>query len=159
MLYFWKANGPGHQKWYSGLSNTQIHKYKYANTQIQHVRKCRKYPHTYIFETPTIPGHQKWYSGLSNTQMHKYKDTNTKIQPPINLVKKAAPENYEILSFFLPLGLSACDCLFDPRNCFWHLWYWASTINGICQKGPLQFIGSLGHYFTPGFVTTIFTEN
>ena len=32
---------------------------------------------------------------------------------------------------------------------YWHLWYWVPTINWIGQKGPLQFIGSLGHYFTP----------
>ena len=33
---------------------------------------------------------------------------------------------------------------------YWHLWYWVPTINWIGQKGPLQFIDSLGHYFTPG---------
>jgi len=32
---------------------------------------------------------------------------------------------------------------------YWHLWYWVPTINWTGQKGPLQFIGSLGHYFTP----------
>ena len=32
---------------------------------------------------------------------------------------------------------------------YWHLWYWIPTINWIGQKGPLQFIDSLGHYFTP----------
>ena len=33
---------------------------------------------------------------------------------------------------------------------YWHLWYWVSTINWIGRKGHLQFIGFLGHYFTPG---------
>ena len=33
---------------------------------------------------------------------------------------------------------------------YWHLWNWVPTINWIGQKGCLQFIGSLGHYFTPG---------
>ena len=32
---------------------------------------------------------------------------------------------------------------------YWHLWNWVPTINWIGQKGCLQFIGSLGHYFTP----------
>ena len=45
--------------------------------------------------------------------------------------------------------VSACNCLFDSRNCLLHLWYQASTINWIGQKGPLQIIGSSGHYFTP----------
>ena len=49
-------------------------------------------------------------------------------------------------------GFSACNCLFDPRNCLLHLWYWVSTINWIGQKGPMQFIGSLGHYFTPAHI-------
>ena len=36
---------------------------------------------------------------------------------------------------------------------YWHLWYWVSTINWIGRKGHLQFIGFLGHYFTPdGFI-------
>ena len=35
---------------------------------------------------------------------------------------------------------------------YWHLWYWVPTINWIGQKGPLQFIGSLGHYFTPAHI-------
>ena len=55
-----------------------------------------------------------------------------------------------LLSTKLGTGFSACNCLFDSRNCLLHLWYWASTINWIGQKGPLQFIRSLGHYFTPG---------
>ena len=49
----------------------------------------------------------------------------------------------------LGTGFSACNCLFDSRNCLLHLWYQASTINWIGQKGPLQIIGSSGHYFTP----------
>ena len=34
---------------------------------------------------------------------------------------------------------------------YWHLWYWVSTINWIGRKGHLQFIGFLGHYFTPAY--------
>ena len=34
---------------------------------------------------------------------------------------------------------------------YWHLWNWVPTINWIGQKGCLQFIGSLGHYFTPAW--------
>ena len=32
----------------------------------------------------------------------------------------------------------------------WRLWFWVSTIKWIGRKGHLQFIGFLGHYFTPG---------
>ena len=32
---------------------------------------------------------------------------------------------------------------------YWHLWYWVPSINWIGQKGHLQFIGSVGHFFTP----------
>ena len=39
----------GHQKWYSHVSNTQIQKYKYTNTQIQHMIKCQKDPACGIF--------------------------------------------------------------------------------------------------------------
>ena len=49
----------------------------------------------------------------------------------------------------LGTGFSACNCLFDSRNCLLHLWYWVSTINWIGQKGHLQFIGSGRHYFAP----------
>ena len=63
----------GHQKWYSGLSNTQIQICKYTNT-------AGNTQHTYIFEKPTIHGHQKWYSGLSNAQIQRHKYTNTKTQ-------------------------------------------------------------------------------
>ena len=62
---FEKPMIPGHQKWYSGLSNTQIHKYKDTNTQI-HCDEVPEIPNMcYIFEKPGVQGHQKWYSGLS----------------------------------------------------------------------------------------------
>ena len=43
--------------------------------------------------------------------------------------------------FVTKLGLKNCNCLLV-------LWYWVPTINWIGQKGRLQFIGSLRHYFT-----------
>ena len=50
-----------HQKWYSGLSNTQIH--------------CDEVPEIpnicYIFEKQGVQGHQKWYSGMSKIQIHR----------------------------------------------------------------------------------------
>ena len=58
--------------------------------------------------------------------------------------------NFYFRKTSLGTGFSACNCLFDSRNCLLHLWYWASTINWIGQNGPLQFIDSWGHYFTPG---------
>ena len=39
----------GHQNWYSQLSNTQIHKYTYTNTQIQLMTKCQEYQTYAIF--------------------------------------------------------------------------------------------------------------
>ena len=33
-----------YEKWYSCVSNAQIQKYKYTNTQIQHMTKCQKDP-------------------------------------------------------------------------------------------------------------------
>ena len=71
----------------------------------------------------------------------------------INMVVRDG--NFYFIKTSLGTGFSACDCLFDSRNCFWHLWNWASTINGIGHKGPLQFIGSLGHYFTPGNLQSV----
>ena len=42
------------------FANIQIHKYRYTNTQIQHLRKGQKYPiYANIFEKPMIQGHQK----------------------------------------------------------------------------------------------------
>ena len=56
---FEKPRVQGHQTWYSGLSNTHIHKYKCTNTQIQihkntntqiqHMTKWQKYPTYAIF--------------------------------------------------------------------------------------------------------------
>ena len=82
----------GHQKWYSGLSNTQIHKYKYANTQIQHVRKCRKYPTYLYFWKANDTRTSKmifWTVKYTNTktQMHKYTDE----VPGVNFQKAKDP--------------------------------------------------------------------
>ena len=44
---------------------------------------------------------------------------------------------------------SACNCLFVSRNCLLTSQVRVTTINWIGQKGHLQFIVSLGHYFTP----------
>ena len=57
--------------------------------------------------------------------------------------------NFYFKKTSLGTGFSACNCLLDSRNCLLVLWYWVPTINWIGQKGRLQFIGSLGHYFTP----------
>ena len=65
----------------------------------------------------------------------------------INMV--AEDGNFYFRKTSLGTGFSACNCLFDSRNCLLHLWYWASTINWIGQNGPLQFFDSWGHYFTP----------
>ena len=95
----------GYQKLYFHVSNTQIQKYKYANTQIH------KYTNTaydevperpnmwYIFEKRIVQGYQKWYSHVSNAQIHKYKYTNTQIQHMMKYQKDP------ICGIFLKRGL------------------------------------------------------
>ena len=46
---FWKLLVQGYLNWYSQVSHTKIHKYKYTNTQIQRITKCRKDPTNGIF--------------------------------------------------------------------------------------------------------------
>ena len=68
-----------------------------------------------------------------------------------NKINRAARDgNFYFRKTSLCTGFGACDCLFESRCCFQHFWNWVTTINWIGQKGSLQFIGSLGHYFTPG---------
>jgi len=70
------------------------------------------------------------------------------LETEINTVARDGNFHFKIAS--LGTDFSACNCLLDSRNCLLVLWYWVPTINWIGQKGRLQFIGSLGHYFTPG---------
>ena len=63
----------GYQKLYSYLSNAQIHKYKYTNTQIQHMMKYQKDPICGIFLKKGLLKGIKY-------QMRNYKNTNTQIQ-------------------------------------------------------------------------------
>ena len=68
---FEKPRVQGHQKWYSGLSDTQIHKYKFTNTQIQLRWKLRI---DLIFEKVMVRGPQKsstmalWHYGTMALQ-------------------------------------------------------------------------------------------
>merc|ERR1711989_23259 len=68
----------GYQKLYSYLSNAQIHKYKYTNTQIQHMMKYQKDPICGIFLKRGL------FKGIKNItpmcQTCKYTNTNTQIQ-------------------------------------------------------------------------------
>ena len=50
----------GHQNWYSQLSNTQIHKYTYTNTQIQLMTKCQEY------QTYAIFLNSVWFKDVKN---------------------------------------------------------------------------------------------
>ena len=50
----------GCQKWYSGLSDTQIHKYKFTNTQIQYMTKWQKYSTCAIFLN------SRWFKDVRN---------------------------------------------------------------------------------------------
>ena len=46
---FWKLLVPGYQNWYYQVSHTKIHKYKYTNTQIQHINSAVKTHHVAYF--------------------------------------------------------------------------------------------------------------
>ena len=76
----------GPQKQCSQVSDVQIHKYKYTNTQIHKYTntvlvKVADWPNMcYIFETVMIQGPQEQCSQVSDVQIHKYKYTNTQIQ-------------------------------------------------------------------------------
>ena len=56
-----------YQKLYANVSNTQIQKYKYTNTQIQHMPERPNM--WYIFEKRIVQGYQKLYSHVSNAQI------------------------------------------------------------------------------------------
>ena len=65
----------GYQKLYFHVSNTHIQKFKYTNTQIQHMTKFQKDPICGIFLK------RRLFKGIKNyipmCQTHKYKNTNT----------------------------------------------------------------------------------
>ena len=46
---FWKLLVQGYQNWYYQVSHAQIHKYKYTNTQIQHINSAIKTHHVAYF--------------------------------------------------------------------------------------------------------------
>ena len=54
----------GHQNWYSQLSNIQIHKYTYTNTQKQLMTKCQEY------QTYAIFLNSCWFKDVKNPIRH-----------------------------------------------------------------------------------------
>ena len=60
--------------------NAQIHKYKYINTQIQHMMKCQKDPPSGIFFKTGLFKDIKNDIPMCPTQKYKYKYTNKHIQ-------------------------------------------------------------------------------
>merc|ERR1712208_277274 len=72
----------GYQKLYSHVPNAQIQKYKYTNTQIQHITKYQKDPTCGIFLKRGL------FRGIKNDihmcQTRKYKNTNTQIHKYTN---------------------------------------------------------------------------
>ena len=76
----------GPQKQCSRVSDLQIHKYKYTNTQIHKyantalVKVADRHDMCYIFEKVMVRGPQKQCSWVSDLQIHKYKYTNMQIQ-------------------------------------------------------------------------------
>merc|ERR1719300_1531781 len=71
------------QKWYSRVSKAQIQKYKYTNTQIQHMMNCQKDPTCGIFLKRGLCKDVKNY--IPMCQKHKY--INTQIQHMMNCKK------------------------------------------------------------------------
>ena len=69
-------------------AHVQIHKYKFTNTQIQPVMKCRKYPTCVIFLKSQ--GSKDIKHDILNCQIHKYKCTNTNAQIHKYKFKKAS---------------------------------------------------------------------
>ena len=63
---FWKILVQGYQIRYYQVSHTQIHKYKYTNTQIQHITKCQKDPTCGIFMKSGLIRGIKNYSRISS---------------------------------------------------------------------------------------------
>ena len=74
---FWKLLVQGYQNWYYQVSHAQIHKYKYTNTQIQHMTKCQKDPTCGIFLKRGLFIDIK--NDVHMCQTRKYKNTNTQI--------------------------------------------------------------------------------
>ena len=88
----------GYQKWYSHGSNAQIHKYKYTNTQIQHMMKYQKDPICGIFLKRGLFRGIKNYIPICRTR--KYTNTNTEIHKYTNTAYDEVPERPNMWYFF-----------------------------------------------------------
>ena len=77
LYIFWKLLVQGYQNWYYQVSHAQIHKYKYTNTQIQHMTKCQKDSTCGIFLDRGLFKDIKNHIPMCWT--HKYKNTNTQL--------------------------------------------------------------------------------
>ena len=71
------------------MSHAQIHKYKYTNTQIQHMTKCQKDPTCGIFLKRGLFKDIKNHIPMCRT--HKYKNTNTQIHKYTNTAYDEVP--------------------------------------------------------------------
>merc|ERR1712110_434354 len=80
----------GYQKSYSHVSNAQIQKYKYTNTQVQHMMKCQKDPTCGIFLKRGLFKDIKNHIPMCRT--HKYKNPNTQIHKYTNTAYDKVPE-------------------------------------------------------------------
>ena len=88
----------GYEKWYSRVSNAQIQKYKYTNTQIQHMTKCQKDPACAIFLKRGLFKDIKNYIPVCQT--HKYKKYKYKIHKYTNTAYDEVPERPNMWYFF-----------------------------------------------------------
>ena len=84
----------GYQNLYSYLSNTRIHIYKYKNTQIQHITKCRKDPTNCIFLKRGLFKGIKYDIPVCLTR--KYKKYKYKIHKYTNTAYNKVPESLNV---------------------------------------------------------------
>ena len=87
-----------YQKWYSHVSNAQIQKSNYTNTQIRHMAKCQKDPTCGIFLKRGLIRDTNYDVHMSQTR--KYKNTNTQIRKYTNTVWSDLQKDATIAIFF-----------------------------------------------------------
>ena len=98
----------GYQKLYSHVSNTQIEKYKYTNTRIQHMEKCQKDPTCGVFLKRGLFKSLK--NDITICQTNKYINTKKQMHKCTNTAYHDVPKRgrYQTLPLF-------------PLSSFFHL--------------------------------------
>ena len=122
------------------MSHTQIHKYKYTNTQIKHMTKYQKDPTCCIFLKRGLFKDIK--NDISINQTCKYKNTNTQIHKYTNTAYDKVPESPNML-YILEHGSLVCK--------FWH------KFNLICLSSKFLVICLFLHFYK-AFLICVFSH-